>query len=57
MQMPIKKKCKKLLKIDQQIVCQAEVKTKDGIKELSRKVNFAISETEFKFKHNNHNVI
>ena len=55
--MPIKKKCKKLLKIDQQIVCKAEVKTKDGIKELSRKVNFPISETEFKFKHNNHNVI
>ena len=36
------------------IVYKAEVETSDGINELSTKVNFGISETEFTTKHNNH---
>ena len=36
------------------IVYKAEVETNDGINELSTKVNFGISETEFKSIHNNH---
>ena len=47
----------KIVKIDQQIVYKAEVETKNGIKELSRKVNFGISEREFKFKYNNHTIL
>ena len=43
-----------MLKLIDKIVYKAEVETNDGIKELSRKVNFGISETEFKFKYNNH---
>ena len=43
-----------MLKLTDKIVYKAEVETNDGIKELSRKVNFGISETEFKFKYNNH---
>ena len=43
-----------MLKWTDKIVYKAEVETNDGIKELSRKVNFGISETEFKFKYNNH---
>ena len=31
-----------------------QVETNDDINELSIKVNFGISETEFKFKYNNH---
>ena len=36
------------------IVYKAEVETNDGINELSTKVNFGISETEFTTKHNKH---
>ena len=36
------------------IVYKAQVETNDGINELSTKVNFGISETEFKSKYNNH---
>ena len=36
------------------IVYKAEVETNDGINELSTKVNFGISETEFTTKYNNH---
>ena len=36
------------------IVYKAEVETIDGINELSTKVYFGISETEFKSKYNNH---
>ena len=36
------------------IVYKAEVETNDGINELSTKVNFGISETEFTSKYNNH---
>ena len=43
-----------MLKLTDKIVYKAEVETNDGIKGLSRKVNFGISETEFKFKYNNH---
>ena len=35
------------------IVYKAEVETNDGINELSTKVDFGISETEFKSKYNN----
>ena len=47
-------KCKKLLKLTDKIVYKAEVETNDGINELSTKVNFGISETEFKSIYNNH---
>ena len=36
------------------VVCKAEVKTNDGINELSTKVYFGISETEFKYRYKNH---
>ena len=36
------------------IVYKAEVEINDGINELSTKVNFGISETEFTAKYNNH---
>ena len=36
------------------IVYKAEVETNDGINELSKKVNFGISETEFTSKYSNH---
>ena len=36
------------------IVYKAEVEINDGINELSTKVNFGISETEFTSKYNNH---
>ena len=36
------------------IVYKAEVETNDGINELSKKVNFGISETEFTSKYNNY---
>ena len=36
------------------IVYKAEVETNDGINELSKKVNFGISETEFTSKQSNH---
>ena len=36
------------------IVYKAEVETNDGINELSAKVNFGISETEFTTNYNNH---
>ena len=36
------------------IIYKAEVKTNDGINELSTKVYFGISETEFKSRYNNH---
>ena len=37
-------------------VYTAEVETNNGINELSTKVNFGISETEFKSKYNNHTI-
>ena len=43
-----------MLKLTNKIVYKAEVETNDGINELSTKVNFGISETEFNFKYNNH---
>ena len=36
------------------IVYKARVETNDGINELSTKVNFGISETEFTTKYKNH---
>ena len=45
---PVDNKCKKLLKLTN--FTEAEAETKDGIHELSTKVNFGISETEIKFK-------
>ena len=53
---PLDNKCRKLLKLTDKIVLKAEVETNDGIKELSRKVYFGISDTEFKFKYNNHTI-
>ena len=38
------------------IVYKAEVETSDGINELSTKVYFGISETEFKSRYNNHSM-
>ena len=43
-----------MLKVTNKIVYKAEVETNDGINELSTKVNFGISETEFTTKYNNH---
>ena len=43
-----------MLKLTDKIVYKAEVETNDGINELSTKVNFDISETEFTFKCNDH---
>ena len=43
-----------MLKLTDKIVYKAEVETNDGINELSTKVNFGISETEFTTKCNNH---
>ena len=43
-----------MLKLTDKIVYKAEVETNDGINELSTKVNFGISETEFTTKYNNH---
>ena len=51
---PLHHKCKKLSKLTNKIVYKAEVETNDGINELSTKVNFGISETEFTSKYNNH---
>ena len=44
----------KLLKLTDKIVDKAQVENNDGIKELSTKVKFGVSETEFKFKDNSH---
>ena len=43
-----------MLQLTKKIVYKAEVETSDGINELSTKVNFGISETEFTTKYNNH---
>ena len=43
-----------MLKLTDKIVYKAEVETNDGINELTTKVNFGISETEFTTKYNNH---
>ena len=43
-----------MLKLTNKIVYKAEVGTNDVINELSTKVNFGNSETEFTFKYNNH---
>ena len=43
-----------MLKLTYKIVYKAESETDDGINELSTKVNFGISETEFTSKYNNH---
>ena len=43
-----------MLKLTNKIVDKAQVENNDGIKELSTKVKFGISETEFKFKDNSH---
>ena len=43
-----------MLKLTDKIVYKAKIKTNDGINELSTKVNFGISETEFTTKYNNH---
>ena len=51
---PIDNKCEKLLKLTYTFVYKAEVETNDGINELSTKVNFGISKTEFTNKYNNH---
>ena len=42
-----------MLKLTGKIVYKAEVEINDGINELSTKVNFGISETEFTTKYNN----
>ena len=44
----------KLLKLTDKIVDKAQVENNDVIKELSTKVKFGVSETEFKFKDNSH---
>ena len=46
---PLDNKCKKVLKLTNKIAYKAEVETNNGINELSTKVNFGISEIEFKF--------
>ena len=51
---PLHHKCKKLSKLTNKIVYKAEVETNDGINELSTKVSFGISTTEFTPKYNNH---
>ena len=43
-----------MLKLTEKIASTDQVETNDDINELSIKVNFGISETEFKFKYNNH---
>ena len=43
-----------MLKLTNKIVYKAQVETNDSINELSTKVNFGISETEFPYKCNNH---
>ena len=43
-----------MLKLTDKIVDKAQVENNDGIKELSTKVKFGVSETEFKFKDNSH---
>ena len=43
-----------MLKFTDTFVYKAQVETNDGINELSTKVNFGISETEFTTKYNNH---
>ena len=44
----------KIEKLSGPILVKPEVETNDGINELSPKVNFGISETEFTSKYNNH---
>ena len=46
---PLDNKC-----LTDKTVYKAEVETNDGINELSTKVYFGISETEFKSRYNNH---
>ena len=43
-----------MLKMTDKIVYKAEVETNNGINELSTKVNFGISETEFTTNYSNH---
>ena len=43
-----------MLKLTDKIVYKAEIETNDGINELSTKINFGFSETEFTSKYNNH---
>ena len=43
-----------MLKLNDKIVCKTDVKINDGINELSIKVNFGISKTEFTSKYNKH---
>ena len=45
-----------MLKFTDTFVYKAQVETNDGINELSTKVNFGISETEFTTKYNNHTI-
>ena len=45
-----------MLKLTGKIVYKAEVEINDGTNELSTKVNFGISETEFATKYNNHTI-
>ena len=45
---------KKIKKLTDKIVYKAEVEINGGINELSTKVNFGVSETEFTTKCNNH---
>ena len=45
-----------MLKLTNKIVYKAEVDTNDVINELSTKVNFGNSKTEFTFKYNNHSM-
>ena len=46
---PLDNKC-----LTDKVVYKAEVETNDGINELSTKLYFGISETEFKSRYNNH---
>ena len=48
---PLDNKC-----LTNKVVYKAEVKTNDGINELSTKVYFGISETEFNSRYNNHTI-
>ena len=46
---PLNNKC-----LINKVVYKAEIETNDGINELSTKVYFGISKTEFKSRYNNH---
>ena len=46
-----------MLKLTDKIVYKAEAETNDGFNELSTKVNFGISKTEFTSRYNSHTML